>query len=78
MKLTYVLNHVNTIARSDDGKRYYSPRPMVAENYTLRGRLRGAWRVLTGKADALEWDAPTFERSQACVEPDANEYKPAC
>ncbi len=47
--------HVNTgPQQSRDGKRYEPARPIGF--YSLRNRVRLAWAVFTGKADALFWE----------------------
>jgi hypothetical protein len=56
MKLSELLEHCHNTQASDDGLTWYSPRPMTMENTFFRYRLAAAWRVLTGRSDAIEWD----------------------
>lgn len=56
MKLSTLIETVNSTQASIDGKHWYPARPMTAENTFLRLRIAAAWRVLTGKSDAIEWD----------------------
>lgn len=59
MKLSTLLKSVTTLtAKEKDGIGWYPVRPQTAENTFLIRRLFAAWRVLTGKADAIEWDYP--------------------
>ncbi len=51
--LVHVATDGNKI--SADGKTYYPARPVG--NPALRYRLKAAWFVLTGKADAVIWPA---------------------
>ena len=43
-------------AKAHDGVRWYPVRQKTAENTFLWHRVKAAWRVLTGKSDAIEWD----------------------
>lgn len=58
MKLSNLLECVNSVQASKDGTHWYPARPMTAENTFLIPRIKAAWRVLTGKSDAVEWDEP--------------------
>lgn len=57
MKLAAFLEAMSTVSGSHDGRHWHPVRPQIAENTFLRYRLRMAWLVLTGKADAVEWAA---------------------
>ena len=56
MKLSSLLKSVECLSASVDGVHWYPPRPMTAENTFLPRRIKAAWRVLTGRSDAVEWD----------------------
>ena len=56
MKLSSLLETVNSVQASRDGKYWFPARPMTYENTFLFPRLRAAFRVLLGKSDAVEWD----------------------
>lgn len=56
MKLSTLIETMNTTSASADGETWRPVRPQTAENTFLLNRIRAAWRVFTGKADALEWD----------------------
>ena len=58
MKLSTLSETLNTVSGSTDGRTWHPVRPSTAENTFLVLRLKAAWRVLTGRADALDWDAP--------------------
>ena len=58
MKLSDLLKSVTTLTGSDDGIAWYPIRPQTAENTFFIQRAKAAWGVLTGKADAVEWDFP--------------------
>ena len=58
MKLSDLLKSVVTLTGSEDGISWYPLRPQTAENTFLIPRAKAAWRVLTGKSDAVEWDFP--------------------
>lgn len=58
MKLSSLLQSVTQITASVDGISWYPVRPITAENTFLLPRIKAAWRVLIGKADAIEWDYP--------------------
>ena len=58
MKLSDLLKSVVTLTGSEDGISWYPIRPQTAENTFLIPRAKAAWRVLTGKSDAVEWDFP--------------------
>jgi len=58
MKLSYLLKSVNEIKASVDGVKWHPVRPQTAENTFFMQRLKAAWRVLSGKSDAVEWDYP--------------------
>lgn len=55
MKLIDLLNSVQSVSASVDGKQWVPARPKTAENTFLRYRIAAAWMVLTGQADAVEW-----------------------
>jgi hypothetical protein len=58
MKLSDLISDMCEISCSVPGSGRMNPlRPMTAENNFLKYRIRAAWKVLTGKADALEWDS---------------------
>lgn len=63
MKLTSLLESCATVQASVDGKRYFPCRPQTAENTFLTLRIKAAWRVLTGRSDAVEWDQHDAARS---------------
>lgn len=42
-----------TLSGSQDGKHWYPARP--SGFFSLRNRLRCAWAVFTGRADAFTW-----------------------
>ncbi len=58
MKLSTLIKTLNTVQGSSDGVTWHPVRPSTAENTFLLMRIKAAWRVLTGKADALDWDVP--------------------
>jgi len=58
MKLSDLLQSVTQNTASIDGVRWYPARQKSAENTFIKHRIRAAWRVLTGKSDAVEWDFP--------------------
>lgn len=58
MKLSVLLISVTTLTGSRDGISWYPIRPKTSENTFLTQRVKAAWRVLTGKSDAIEWDYP--------------------
>lgn len=58
MKLSDLLQSVTQLTASVDGISWYPVRPQTAENTFLRQRIKAAWRVLTGRSDAVEWDYP--------------------
>lgn len=55
MKLHALLETVKTLSGSHDGKTWSPVRPITSENTFLVPRMKAAWRVLTGKSDAIEW-----------------------
>lgn len=57
MRLDTLLTHVQTVSCSANGKTWTPCRPKTAENTFFLQRLKAAWRVLTGRSDALEWPA---------------------
>jgi hypothetical protein len=64
MKLSRLLENVNSISASSDGVHWYPLRPSTAENTFIIPRIKAAWRVLTGKSDAIEWDEEPKEVPQ--------------
>jgi hypothetical protein len=53
MTLEGVIYFIDSVETSKDGKNWYPARP---EGYpSLRYRIRAAWLVFTGRADALIW-----------------------
>ena len=56
MKLSQILEGCKTTQGTFDGKSWFPARPMTGENTFLLPRIKAAWRVLTGKSDAVEWD----------------------
>lgn len=64
MKLSSLLKTVSENAVSFDGVHWYPARPMTAENTFFTLRVKAAWRVLTGKSDAIEWDSQELENSK--------------
>ena len=58
MKLSSLLQSVTQHTASLDGIGWYPVRPMTAENTFIIPRIKAAYRVLTGKSDAIEWDYP--------------------
>jgi len=63
MRLSDLLQSVTQNTASIDGVSWYPVRPMTAENTFFPQRLKAAWRVLTGKSDAVEWDYPTERKT---------------
>lgn len=55
MKIQDLLRHCATNQASTDGDMYHPFRARSAENTFLVERIKSAWKVLTGKADAIEW-----------------------
>ena len=64
MKLSNLLQTVTQNTASIDGVRWYPVRPQTAENTFLMLRIKAAWRVLTGRSDAIEWDFPVNGNQQ--------------
>jgi len=70
MKLSTLIKTLNTLSGSTDGRTWRPVRPSTAENTFLLLRIKAAWKVLAGRADAIEWDVspaattkePTNER----------------
>lgn len=54
--LKALLEHVNTVFESHDGKTWTPSRPLGYPS--LRHRFKAAWLVFTGKADVLVWPKP--------------------
>jgi len=59
MKLSNLIETLNTLSGSTNGRVWHPIRPSTAENTFLLFRIKAAWKVLTGRADALEWDVPS-------------------
>lgn len=57
MKLSHLLEAVQSVKKSEDGMNWHPARPVTAENTFLKYRIKAAWRILTGQSDAVEWDA---------------------
>ena len=55
MKLIDLLNSVQSVSASVDGKQWFPARPQTIENTFLKHRIAAAWKVLIGRADAVEW-----------------------
>ena len=55
MKLKDLIESCNTNSESLDGKTWKPSRPMTIENQSFKNRLKCAWKVLTNKADIVEW-----------------------
>lgn len=55
MHVSTLLDIVRTISCSGDGHNWKPLRPSTAENTFWKYRIRSAWKVLIGKADAIEW-----------------------
>ncbi len=55
MNIQDLLRQCATNQASADGKTYHPCRMQSAENTFLIERIKAAWKVLTGKADAIEW-----------------------
>lgn len=58
MHIKTLIQTVQTVSGSVDGKNWLPVRPQTAENTFLIPRIRAAWRVLIGQADAVEWHEP--------------------
>ncbi len=58
MKLDTLLKSCREVKASNDGIHWYPLRPETAENTFIWHRIKAAWLVLTGKADAVEWNMP--------------------
>lgn len=56
MKIEKLVEFIKQTSVSHDGVTWYPARPMTYENTFLIPRIKAAWRVLTGRADAVEWD----------------------
>lgn len=54
-----LLMTAQTVSASSDGKTWVPCRPQTAENTFWWLRIKAAWRVLTGKSDAVEWGSRT-------------------
>lgn len=54
MKLHHFIDALKTRRLADDGT-WRPVRPQTAENTFLWLRIKAAWRVLVGKADAVDW-----------------------
>lgn len=66
MRLTSLLESVRSTSASIDGVHWNPTRPMTAENSFLRFRIAAAWRVLTGRSDAIEWDQEEAAKRSIC------------
>lgn len=58
MRLSDLLQSVTQLTASNGDGSWYPLRPKTAENTFFKHRIKAAWKVLTGKADAVEWDYP--------------------
>lgn len=56
MNIKDLLEHCKSIQASSDGKTWAPCRPQTAENTFLKRRLKAAWAVLMGRADAVTWE----------------------
>ena len=48
-----LIEQVNTVSTSRDGRTYYPARPLGCD--CIPCRVRAAWLVFSGRADALIW-----------------------
>lgn len=55
MNIRDLIDHCHQVQGSSDGRTWHPARPATAENTFLWLRIKAAWRVLLGKADAVDW-----------------------
>jgi len=55
MKIKTLLQNCETVQASTNGGPYHPTRPHTAENTFLWLRIKAAGRVLSGRADSVEW-----------------------
>lgn len=56
MKVKEFLAAATTVQSSRDGKTWTPERPKTYENSFWIPRINNAWKVLRGRADAVEWE----------------------
>jgi len=55
MKIQNLIDFMKSTQASKDGYHWHPVRPLTSENTFLKLHIKMAWKVLIGKADAIEW-----------------------